>query len=221
MIHVIQIFRSFESIPKADYPEKNKKLLEQWKGSFLSKTGYLKDGTLFLPLNKKEELEEQKTGLVILQDIHNYDALLAEKSCDTSVFPPYYSPMFKDRLFYLNPQFYSFNCPAKNAAFEIFRMVKKEEGGFDLFLDYSRHTSIGIPKRADHKIAELKLNTPIRYRINGKSDYKQRTFNEYDYLIVYLGQAEKVEFRPLNEIGTMKELPLANCKQVDERKVLK
>ena len=109
--------------------------------------------------------------------------------------------------------------------FEIFRIEKKDPDSFNLYLDYSGNQfSIGIPGRDDHKIAAIKLNQPVRYRVNGKSDFtmsgrKQRTFAEYDYLIEYVGQADKIVLKDQDKIETIKIKP--NYKLVDERKILK
>jgi hypothetical protein len=50
---------------------------------------------------------------------------------------------------------------------------------------------------------------------------QQRTFIEYDYIFEYLGQADKVEFKPFNNMAMPKTIPFEKCKLVDERKILR
>ena len=111
--------------------------------------------------------------------------------------------------------------------FEIFKISKNQPDRFDFFLDYiANSTLLGIPKRENHKIFELRKEKPIRYKINGKSDFtagfrrKQRTFYELDYIFEYKGQVEKIEFLNLDEVKKTKEIPLSNCKLINERKLL-
>ena len=227
MTHVIQIFKSVERIEKLDYSTESRQLLDKWGDSFVSKTGYLTDSTLLLPINKEQEPDLKTADLVIIQDINGFDPFLVEKSWDKTNWPSWFKNSRKNDVLSANRQLICFNRLLRKGTCEIFKIEKNESGTFDLHLNYSANEfHIGIPKRDDHKIAELKLGKPIRYKVNGKSDFtmtgrKQRTFVEYDYIFEYLGQADKMEFRDLNKIGKTKSIPTDNYKLVDERKILK
>ena len=227
MTEVIQILKSVERIEKPDYSTETRQLLDQWGDSFVSKTGYLKDRTLILPTDTKQEPDLKTTDLVIIQDINGFDPFLVEKFWEKTNLPSWFKDGRKSYVLSTNRQLTCFKRLSRLGTFEIFKIGRNNSGTFDLHLNYSANEfHIGIPKRDDHKIAELKLNKPIRYKVNGKSDFtmtgrKQRTFVEYDYIFEYLGQADKIEFRDLNKIGKTKTIPTDNYKLVDERKILK
>jgi len=227
MTDVIQIFKSVERIKKPDYSTETRHLLHKWGDSIVSKTGYLSDGTLVLPIDKKQEPDLVTADLVIVQDINGFDPFFVEKFWDKTNLPSWFIDSRKNYVLAANRQLICFNQLLRKEAFEIFRIGKNESGTFDLYLNYSSNEfHIGIPKRDDHKIAELKLNQPIRYKVNGKSDFtmtgrKQRTFIEYDYIFEYLGKADRMEFKDLNKIEMIKSMPDNKYKLVDERKILK
>ena len=105
-------------------------------------------------------------------------------------------------------------------------MRKQDNGLYELEIDYSTNSvKIGIPARENHKICDLKMSKPIRYRINGKSDFtmsgrKERTFYEFDYIIEWLGTAGRIEFCELNKINKLKSIPRGSSKLIDERRML-
>lgn len=204
-IDVIQIFKSAEWIEKPDYTTEKRQWLGQWETCLASEAGYFMDKTLVLPFDKQEELNMKTTELVIVQD---------QKSAGQS-----FGPFAKQPLF-------CFTRPGR-PSFEIFRIHKTETGIIELYLNYEANAgSIGIPKRENHKIAELKQNKPIRYKINGKSDAtlsgrKQRTYVEFDYIIEYLGQADAVRFMKPAQMEVEKKIPVEKCRLIDERQILK
>lgn len=226
MADIIQIWKSVERIEKPIYKLEPKHSVYKWGNSIISKTGYLQSDTLFLPQNSKKEPNLKKADLLIIQDIKGFDPFLIKSFWDKTNLPSWFKNDRKSQSISANPQLLYFNSPKKLWPFEIFKIEKSNSDTFDIHLNYSANDyQIGIPKRDDHKIAELKLNNPIRYRVNGKSDFtmsgrKQRTFVEFDYIFEYLGQADNVEFKDLNKIEKVKQIPSDRCKQVDERKVL-
>ena len=227
MIDVIQILKSVERIEKSDYSTETRQLVDQWGDKLVSKTGYLTDSTLCLPTDARQEPDLKTADLVIIQDIRSFDPFLAERSWGNANLPDWFKNSRKSYVLSTNRQLICFNALLRLWAFEIFRIKKNKSGSFNIHLSYSANEfHIGIPKRDDHKIAELKLHKPIRYKVNGKSDFamtgrKQRTFVEYDYIFEYLGQADKIEFRDLSKIEKTKIIPTNNYKLIDERKVLK
>lgn len=226
MTPVIQIYKSMVRLEKPDYTTEARQLLDHWDGSIVSKAGYLADHTLFLPVGTEQAPGLKTTDLLILQDVKGFDAFEVIKSWDNSGLPEWFRNSRKNEILSSNPSLLSFRRPARRCNFEIFSIERNETGAFELFLNYSANEfSIGIPQRADHKIAVLSLHQPVRYRINGKSDFtltgrKQRTFAEYDYILEYIGDAAQIVFRDLNKIATIKTIPLDSCKLIDERKML-
>ncbi len=205
MADVIQIFKWVEHIEKPDYNTASRQRIGAWE-SVKSKTGFLKNGIITLPAESRDELANQKPDLLIIQDIHNFDLLAKEKHVLTS-----------------NLLFKSFDISSKSRDFEIFKFIKNENGIMEIWLNYAN--SIGLPKRENHKIAELRLGKPIWYKINGKHDFtmtgrKQRSFAEFDYSIEFVGTAEAIEYKELNKIEIIKTIPAVDCKLIDERKIL-
>lgn len=139
-----------------------------------------------------------------------------------SIQPHWYKDYNKNNALSVNGEPICFYRLAVSMTLEIFKIEKSQPDSFNLYLNFEANKhSIGIPKRDNHKIAELKLNQSVRYRVNGKSDYKQRTFSEYDYIIEYTGRAEKIVFKDWNKIAITKRVTDKEYKLVDERKILK
>src|SRR5690606_33919162 len=68
----------------------------------------------------------------------------------------------------------------------------KKEGELVLFLKYG-YFEVGIPKRNEFKLCELRLNEPVEIKINGKTDSsltsrRERVFKEQFYIFHFLGQ---------------------------------
>lgn len=227
MIDVVQVWRSVHVIEKPDYTSEKRISIGKWEDSLVSYTGYLKDGTLYLPVREKRKPDLSTADVAILQDIPGFDPFLAGKSWEAVwegvKLPDWFKNMHKPST---ERQLVCISQLSRPKDFEIFGIHKNQLGILDLHLNYSKNEFlIGIPVRDDHKIAELRPGSSIRYRINGKSDFtfsgrKQRTFTECDYIIEYLGRASKIEFLERNQIGIDKKIP-ADYKLIDERKILK
>lgn len=222
MIDIIQVYKSKERFIKDEYKADKTELLHQWDDRLKSRNGYLEDNTLYLPDIGKEEPGLEKANTIIILDIYGFDPFPLRSKEQPRWFKDYY----KSHVLFANEKPICFYKLAKSLTFEIFKIEKKHLDSFDLSLNYSAHSmSIGVPERDNHKIAEVTLNKPVRYRLNGKSDSSgssgaQRTYAEYDYLIEYVGQANKIVFKELSKIETVKNIP-KEYKMVDERKILK
>jgi len=224
MIDVIQIFKSEERFTKDNY--ETDKLLSQWEDSLTSRNGYLKDHTLYLPDTGDEPPGIEAARIVIIQDIKGFEPFSAESSRQWTRKPRWHMDTNKKHMLYVNDEIICFYKLAASINLGILRLEKEQPGSFILSLNYTGHVlEMGMPERNDHKIAELKAGKPIRYRTNGKSDFtmsgrKDRTFAEYDFIIAYIGQADKVVFKAVTQIETIKK-PAKDYKLVDERKILK
>jgi len=224
MIDVIQIFKSEERFKKGDY--ETGRLLNQWEDSLLSGNGYLKGRTLYLPDTGREESAIEKAKTVIILDLKGFDPFASALALKTTRPPRWHMDTKKKHMLYVRDEIICYYNLAASMDFEIFRIEKKQPDSFNLYLNYTGNRfAIGIPERDDHKIAGLKPGKAVRYRLNGKSDFtmsgrKQRTFAEYDYIIEYPGQADKIVFKDPDKIK-MSKTPNKEYKLVDERKILK
>jgi hypothetical protein len=222
MTDVIQIFKSVDRIEKPDYNTASRQSVGDWE-TIVSKTGFFKEDTITLPIECKNDPKVKSADLIIIQDIKGFDPFLVNKSWDNSQFPEWFKNSRKEYINSVNLQLKGFSILSKPWTFEIFEFRKTLNDSIEVWLKYS--DTIGIPKRESHKIAELKIGKPIRFKINGKDDFtmtgrKQRTFSEFDYIIEYLGTADKIEYKELNKIETSKNVPAKDCKVIDERKIL-
>ncbi len=204
MIDVIQVYKFQGVFKKPFYTPENRKQFSELKPEIASSCGYLDEQMLVLPRAYKDLPGLPSANLIILLDI------------DAN------TPIFDDEK-----HVFGFKNPNSKIAFEIFKLCKTSPECFDVFLDYTTNAArIGIPKRENHKIGELKISRPIRYKINGKSDFtfsgrKQRTFYEFEYILDWIGCAEEINFQELNQIKRSKKLPLTTCKLIEERKILR
>ncbi|MBN1185542.1 MAG: hypothetical protein JXB49_24865 [Bacteroidales bacterium] len=209
-MNVIQIYSSLSKFDKIAYNAENRRDAENWPDSLKTRNGYVKGNKLYLPdtLKNNEEFRDAKTIIITERiPVHGIPGVC-----------PYLDNDYKPILVYKQV-----NQPK---SFEIFRIQESEPGIFQISLDYTTHASrIGIPKRDNHKIGELCIKTPLRYKINGKSDFtftgrKQRTYYEFDYVFEFR-EADRVTFVNPSKALFEKVIPKYRCKLVDERKLLR
>jgi len=201
----IQVYKSVRRFTKANYNPSSRSQFAVWENEFFSKAGYWKEGTLYLNAMARTNISLENKELIILQE---EPKLKAQEPTTQEV-----------------GELHSFQQLTAPQAYEIF-YIKRSEKGFSIHLNYDDHSmNIGIPKRSNHKIADLRRGEAIRYRINGKSDFslsrgKERSFTELDYIIYYQGEIERLVYLASNKIETRKGIPLQSIKEVDERKFL-
>lgn len=227
MIDVIQIYKSKEIFTKSTYTPRNRNLFNLSEESFDSTQGYLENETLILPIEYKKLHDVKTADLIIIQDIKGWESFLVNKYLEGLDLPDWFNKSRREFLINDNKTLYAFRQLSFVQSFEIFKIQKTERGFFELEIDYTANSMrIGIPERENHKFCDLKKSKPIRYKINGKSDFtmtgrKERTYYEFDYIIEWIGTADKIEFRELSKINTSKIVPLGNSKLIDERKILR
>lgn len=218
-MEIIQIYKWAEVIEKPEYNTVSRDRIGNWQ-SIVSRTGFLKDDTLYLSSEKASDLTVKHAGLVIIQDIYGVNASLFDRK---SFWPEgWYFECMRKKLKDENREIRGFSTFI-NACFELFRFYKKPDGCISVELhDVGL---IGNPKRIPHKVGDLETyGSCIRYKINGKSDNswssrRQRTYTEFDYVICRLGKAERIEYVPSNRAEIRKDLP-KTYKLIDERKIL-
>lgn len=227
MIDVIHIYKSREIFTKSTYTTENRKQFHDLEVSFDSTQGFLDKETLVLPIDYKNQADIKTANLIIIQDIKGWEPFLVNKDLESLNIPAWLKKLSRDFIIADNRNLFVLMQSKALKPFEIFKIRKSDKDSYELFIEYASNSMrIGIPKRENHKICDIKENKPIRYRINGKSDFtmsgsKERTFYEFDFIIEWIGKADKIEFRELNKIGKSKTIPLDNCKLIDERKILR
>jgi hypothetical protein len=208
MADIIQIYKSAGVIEKPGYNTAWRKRFLEWR-PLVSASGFVDGDTLYLPAGSRDEHAVAEAGLILITDVKDMSSGIPENPNNGH---PRQEPLLT-----------AFRGTAGSVKFEIFEFRRAMDGVFELWLNY--RSIIGIPKRENHKIAELREGKPVRYMINGKDDFSlsgrlQRTFYEFDYIIEYLGRAGKIEYLPESNISTSK-VPPSGCKTVNERKILR
>lgn len=216
MTDIIQIFKYKELFTKENYTPKNRKQLAVYPKEVISEQGYWEAEKVVLPLAQKENLKA-KPDLLIIQDLLQHEFVPNESWTRT--------PREAFRTF-AHQGHYTFYQLQGFRSFELFKLQKAAEDRYELFLDYqSNSATIGVPRRQDHKLCDLRPGAAVRIRINGRSDFtlfgrKARSFHEFDYLIQWRGTTDKIAFQDPARIKNIKQLPQEFSTTVDERKPL-
>lgn len=206
---VIQAFHRAADYGKEENTHEAREALTRWRGTVLSRTGAVVEGTLVLP----EEVRERwgsfgPCELVVLEDLE----------AD--------SPDFRWTLSSRQAGSHTFlsglDRPRPYGVFTLSR----SPAGFDLHLDSDAlGTLFQAPRRASFRVAELRPRRPVRVTLNGKRDFsltgrRARRYTVLDYVFVYLGKVDGVEVRPPERVEEVKTVPLAEARHVDLREVL-
>ncbi|MCH1911997.1 hypothetical protein L9Z41_18125 [Leptospira noguchii] len=106
--------------------------------------------------------------------------------------------------------------------FDIFEFEKMTSDQVNLFFN---GTNLGVPKRQSFQIASLSPNSPVRIKINWKSDFsfsrgKERQFYELDYIVEFKGIFETFLRESTKTETFLKDIQISNCKEIDLRKIL-
>ncbi len=227
MTDVIQVYKSKEFFEKSNYNTEHRKLFGNLKETFMSATGFIEGETLFLPAGKNNCYDLNAIKMIIIQDIDGFNPYLDNKYCENADLQDWSITQRRNFMKAESKPILEFKHIETPISFEIFRIVKKDSDSFDLFVDYVSNSSIiGLPERENHKICILEKGNPVRYKINGKSDFtlsgrKIRTYHEFDYVLEVIGKVDKIEFLPIDKIKKIKQISIGNCKVIDERKILK
>ncbi|MFN0203738.1 MAG: hypothetical protein ACKVTZ_19580 [Bacteroidia bacterium] len=220
MIPVFQIYKKHAQIPQTSYTPSIRKAFFQWDKTLLSETGYVNGETLYLPLDKK--IKANSGHLLVIQDIIGYSSSAFREKTKKLTFPDWFNRHITKSVNEPNPALICFTAGTQTCFFELFSIEKTSEGEFELYLSYENNTlKIGEPKRDDFKLCNLNKNAPIRVCINGKSDFtltrrQQRIYEEFDYIIEYLGDMKEIEYA--TSIKIEKEIPQKFEKVIDLRK---
>ncbi|MEN8121935.1 MAG: hypothetical protein ABFS35_16410 [Bacteroidota bacterium] len=227
MVDVIHLYKLAVIFEKSNYTPENRKIFNTLLGKVKSNAGYIIDKTLFLPNKYSSHPGIKTSNLIIFQDLIGVNSFVNNKDFEETNFPKDFHEHNTNFLLTNNQLIYAFTQQNSLKSFDIFKLKKSSANSYELFVNYTSNSmTIGSPKREDHKIAELKPTKPIRFKINGKSDFtltgrKQRSFYEFDYVFELYNQIEKIQFLDLNKIQQIKAAPLKRCKIVNERKIFR
>lgn len=180
-VKILQVFSNVNVYGKDQKSFETRREEVKWT-DFVSRSGHVKDGKLFLPESVSQQPHFQNCDLITLEDSQ-------QESEDAET----------NRCFYLhhpNP-------------LHIFQLKKEEELVLDLKYGYFE---VGTPKRNDFKLCELKLNEPVEIKINGKTDAamasgRERKFKEQFYIFNYLGEFREAVFLKEPFAPIIKEIP--------------
>lgn len=197
-VKVIQIFRNIYTYGKDERSFSSRKDKLAWK-PIPSTSGHVADQVLYLPPSLKNMPAIGKSVLIFLLD---------------DQFPiPEHSVFEQEKV-----QFASTNQHFKLNSFRIWVQDVPE-----LHFKYEA-SEVGMPARADFKIAELKPSHPICVKVNGKFDFsltgrRARTYIDQTYIFEHLGEVSSYAFLKEPLIPLLKTVPTA-YKLIDLNKTL-
>ena len=176
-IKLFQVFRNINLYGKQQKSIVDRSADIAWT-SIMSKSGYIVENKLYLPEQILENAEFNSCNLITIEDDQQ-----------PNIFTP--SSLQYTRVFGQNVKAASNNCLdlSKPAIFDIFEFRTEEE--VELYLNYG-YFEVGIPKRNNFKLCEIRKNCPIEIKINGKTDHsmsrgRERIFKEQYYVFDYVG----------------------------------
>jgi len=191
---VPQVFQNINVYGKDKRSFDARKSDVEWK-AFVSRSGFVREDELFLPDTLLQQSHFPNCDLITMED----NMLpIKEGEAVNNCF----------HLHHPNP-------------LHIFQL--KMEVELELFLKYG-YFEVGIPKRNDFKLCELKLNEPVEIKINGKTDSsmssgRARMYKEQYYIFNYLGQFTECTILRTPLAPVIKEVP-EKRKEVDLLKTL-
>lgn len=180
-VKVLQVFRNINLYGKSKKSIDDRRSELEWR-EIRSKSGHVIDGQLFLPESIKTNPDFRTCDLITIEDDNQPQIFTAGHLQLTklmAIVPRLPDPLIANHCFNLVR-------PNKLDIFEIRRASELE-----LFLQYG-HFDVGIPKRNNFKLCEVKLGQPVEIKINGKRDSSltsgaERVFKEQHYVLHYLG----------------------------------
>lgn len=206
-VKVLQVFRNINIYGKPKKSLDDRKAELEWS-EIPSRSGHVIDGQLFLP-------ESIKTD----PDVRSCDLITIEDDTQPQIFTPAHLQFTKvmaivSRLPQPPPTNHCFNLLRPNKL-DIFELRLKDE--LELYLQYG-YFDVGIPKRNNFKLCEVKQKQPVEIKINGKTDHslsqgRDRLFKEQHYVFDYVGDFSSATLLREPFEATSKRVP-------EERKVV-
>jgi hypothetical protein len=209
-IEVLQVFRNIFLYRKNEKSFAHRKERMGWQ-DILSRSGYVLEDDLYLPEKILQNPDLTSCECITIEDNTLLHVTADEKLIHTDLVRTGIFETKYNNCLYLS----GYN------KFDIFKLSRNEN--LELLLEY-KNINVGIPKRNNFKLCDLKQNHPVEIRINGKSDNsatrgQERVFKEQHYIIEYIGNFCKCKI--LKEPYPVRHKhPPENTKLIDLRKPL-
>jgi len=204
MVQVLQIFKNESVFEKAQYTPEGRNNLQCLPQHIFSENAYVLENKLIISDEYVFHGDEKSIFFIVLIDYFQHPESAAAKNTGKT-------------------EMHCFYPPERKMDFDLFKFGLLPDNGLELFLNLGSNSKFwwGV-HRENHKIAEIYAQKPIRYRINGKTDFsmtsrRQRHFYELDYLMQFYS-VENIE-KSKQKIQSFKKIPFIS-KTIDERKIL-
>ena len=180
-IKVLQVFRNINIYGKPKKSLDDRKAELEWV-EIHSKSGHAIDGQLFLPESVKTNPDVRSCDLITIEDDNQPQIFSSAHLAYTKVMA------IIPRLPQPPPANHCLNLIGPTEI-DIFELRLNDE--LELHLRYGYY-DVGIPKRSDFKLCEIRRGKPVEVKINGKTDHsvskgRDRLFKEQHYVFHYLG----------------------------------
>lgn len=180
-VKVLQVFRNINIYGKPKKSLDDRRADLEWS-EVHSKSGHVIDGQLFLPESVKTNPDVRLCDLITIEDDNQPQAFSSAHLQFTKMMA------IIPRLAQPPPPNHCFSLLRPNKL-DIFELRFGSE--LELYLQYG-YFDVGIPKRNNFKLCEVKLDQAVEIKINGKTDHslsrgRDRLFKEQHYVFHYLG----------------------------------
>jgi hypothetical protein len=207
----MHVFHNMHSYGKSENSHEDRQYYLGWPNEFIFSAGHVNQNTVVLNESIEPHSRDfEQSQMLIMTDYtskSSYRPICDQRQQTTESYS-----LIRD---FEHPRNYS-----------IFKLTKVD-GILNLHLNYKDNGFyIGIPRRDDYLLAEIKPNQPLRVTINGKYDFsltgrRARTFHLLDYLFVYYGEFSEFKVQPWNTISVPRPFPFSPTKHVDLQKILR
>ncbi|MCU7551406.1 hypothetical protein OCK74_19950 [Chitinophagaceae bacterium LB-8] len=181
-VKILQVFRNIVEYSKAEKSFDKRKEEINW-GAIQSKSGYVLDHELYLPDTIIEDPGFNNCDLITMVD-DNPLTSFASTGKQYKWASKYGYNLLNNHCFNLG----------HSREFEIFNI--KNDGVLELYLKYG-YFEVGIPERGNFKLCDIRKQSPVEIKINGKTDFslssrRARVFQEKYYVFEYIGDFNKI-----------------------------
>ncbi len=209
--HVMHVFHNMHTYGKSGNNHDYRKYYLEWPNEFVFAAGHVDRNTVLLNESIEPHAHDfEQCRMLVMTDTasgSNYRPICDERQQTTESYS-----LIRD-----------FEHPRNYSIFKLTRVGAT----LNLHLNYKDNGSyIGIPRREDFMLAEIRPNQPLRVTINGKYDFsltgrRARTFHLLDYLFVYYGEFSEFKVLPRNALAAPRAFPFSPAKHIDLQKILR
>ena len=208
-VKVFQVFRNINVYGKTKKSYDDRKDIMSWS-EIHSKGGHILENELYLPMQILKNPDLKTCDLITIEDDNQPQAFTAANLRFTKIIGSNSTPDY-NHCFHLT----------RSNKLDIFEIRVGVHIEIHLLYGYFE---VGIPKRLNFKLCDIKMNKPVEIKINGKTDFSlssrlARVFKEQDYIIEYIGDFDKCKILKEPYEPTLKQVP-TNRKVIDLMKPL-